>query len=115
MASLDRHRSGVYRIRFRFGGRQWYRSLDTRDEQEASQIKSRVERALHLLQSGDITLPQDATAEQTWLFLRSGGRVIGEFDVPTEATLGDAVDRYFRDMPDGAKEESSLVTERIHA
>ncbi len=115
MASLDRHTSGVYRLRFRFGGRQWYRSLETQDEQEAQQIKSRVERTLQLLKAGDVSLPPGVTAEQTWLFIMSGGRIVGEFDVPLESTLGDAIDRYFRDMPDGAKEESSLCTERIHA
>jgi integrase len=114
MASLDRHASGAYRIRFRFGGRQWYRSLETDDEQEARQIQSRIERALHLLKTGDISLPAAAAPEQIWIFLRSGGRVSGEYDVPVGVTLADAIDRYFANIPAGAKEASSLATERLH-
>lgn len=115
MASLGRHQSGVFRVRFRFGGRQWYRSLDTNSKTEARQIATRIERTLLLIKSGDICLPPKATAEQTWLFLRSGGRVSGEPDIAAGITLGDAIDQYFADIPPGAKEDSSLGTEHIHA
>jgi len=115
VASLEKRQAGVYRIRFRFGGRQWYRSLETASETEASQIKSRVERTLLLLKSGDLSLPTDPTPEQVWQFLRTGGRTFATYDADEGIRLGDAVDRYFTDIPAGAKEASSLATERIHA
>jgi integrase len=115
MASLEHHSSGVYRTRFRFGGRQWYRSLEIDDKQEAEQIRSRIERTLHLLKCGDIALPPNLTDDETFLFIRSGGRISGEYAVPVAITLGEASDKYFADIPPGAKEKSSIDTERLHA
>ncbi len=117
MASLYRHASGIWRIRFRFGGQQYYRSLDTDNEEEAVLIKGQVEETIALLSRGRISLPEGATAADAGLFILSGGRVTGKGKRPKitpNKTLKQASKDYFDSFPTGAKAESSLMTERIH-
>ena len=118
MASLIWHLSGVWRIRFRFGGRQYFRSLETSDEEEARRAKDRVEETIGLLARGRISLPEGTTAEDAGLFIMSGGRVVGKGKRPqlqATKTLKQAIDAYFDSLPENAKAASSLRTEKIHA
>ena len=52
MANLYQNTSGVWLIRFRFSGRQYYRSLETTDEKAAKGVKAVVEETLGLLKRG---------------------------------------------------------------
>ena len=49
MASLHRRSSGLYLLSFRYDGRQFQRSLETSDAEEASHIRQSVERRFKLL------------------------------------------------------------------
>lgn len=60
MAWLEREVSGQYHIAFRYGFRKFKRSLRTNCAQDAEQLRSRVERQLHLLLTEDIALPEHA-------------------------------------------------------
>ncbi len=108
MANLDRHKSGVWRIRFRFGGRSFFRSLETTDQTTALGMKATIEETIALVKRGRFELPPDATSDDAWRFFRSGGKVHTEPKLATTATLKDVTDRYFAAIPEGAKEVSTL-------
>ena len=115
MANLYQNTSGVWLIRFRFGGRQYYRSLDTTDEKFANGVKSQVEETLGLLKRGRVSLPDGADSDEAGLFIISGGKVTrGPTVRPSAKTLKEVTDAYFAELPEGAKAASSLYTEKIH-
>ena len=115
MANLYQATSGVWRIRFRFSGRQYYRSIDTSDQKRALQVKHQVEETLDLLKRGRISLPEGANMDEAGWFIVSGGRLSTNPSVSTTSrTLNAATDAYFESLPEGAKAGSSLYTERIH-
>ncbi len=115
MANLYQSSTGVWRIRFRFSGRQYYRSLDTADGGQALRIKEHAEETIDLLKRGRISLPESASADEAGLFIISGGRIteMATASAPGK-TLKEVTDLYFQDLPDGAKADNSLYTERIH-
>ena len=75
MANLYENAAGVWLIRFRFDGRQYYRSLDTVDEKEATGVKAQVEETLGLLKRGRLSLPPSAGFDEAALFIISGGKI----------------------------------------
>jgi integrase len=108
--------SGFYRIVFWFGGKQFRRSLKVRDERRAEAIRGRVEETLALIQNGRLTIPPDA---EPGTFILSDGKlqrrpVVETAPAPDRATIGRLLAVYKAELPSGAKEESSLRTERIH-
>jgi integrase len=115
MANLYQNTAGVWLVRFRFGGRQYYRSLDTTDEKQANGAKAQVEETLGLLKRGRLALPPGAGADEAGLFIISGGKVAHRPTVtPTGKTLKEVTDAYFAELPEGAKAASSVYTEKIH-
>ena len=111
MASLYQNAAGVWLVRFRFGGRQYYRSLETTDEKRAKGMKARVEETLGFIKSGTLSLPEGATSEDVAIFLLSGGRVAQRPVVaPAAKTLREVVDAYFTELPEGAKAPSSCTS-----
>ena len=58
MAFLE-NRNGKYRIKFRFEGRQYSRSLKTSSDQKAQLAKGQVERNLELVSLGLLEVPDD--------------------------------------------------------
>jgi len=117
MATLNRHSSGVWRIRFRYAGRQFYRSLDTHSERAALQAKAQVEETIGLLNRGRVALPKDASLDEAAQFIISGGREIRprrQARLRESCTLKQAGEAYFESFPPGSKAESSLATERGH-
>jgi len=115
MANLYHNASGVWRIRFRFDGRRYYRSLGTTDETEARGVKAVVEETLILLKRGRLTLPDGAGPDEAALFIISGGNVTQRPVVsPVPKTLKQVSDTYFAELPDGAKADASIYTEKIH-
>ena len=115
MANLVQNSSGLYSIRFRLGKQRFNRSLETTIEKEAKEEKAKIEKTLRLIEEGEKDLPDNATPEQVWVFLRSGGKRTDKAKLAAAVSLEKVAEEYFDSLPDGAKEESSLKTERTHA
>jgi len=61
MASLEADAASErFRIRFRYGGESYKRSLKTTDRCEANAILGRVEETIRLLERGRLEIPPDA-------------------------------------------------------
>lgn len=115
MANLVQNSSGLYSIRFRLGQQRFNRSLETTNEKEAKEEKAKIEKTIRLVMEGEKDLPDDATPERVWVFLRSGGKRTDKVKLAVAVSLEKVADEYFTSLPEGAKEESSLKTERTHA
>ncbi len=115
MATVYQNATGVWLIRFRFGGRQFYRSLGTAEEKAAKGVKAQVEETLGLLKRGRLSLPPGAGPDEAALFIMSGGKATQRPVVaPAAKTLKEVTDAYFAELPEGAKAVSSIYTEKIH-
>lgn len=112
MASL-RHdpKSGRFLILFRYGGRQFQRTLKTTRSKDAQAICGRVEETIALLERGRLEMPPNA---DPGLFILSDGRCSERPTAPSVLTLRDLFTEYRRSLPDGAKEATSLQTEEYH-
>ena len=71
MANLGQ-KDGIYLARFRYGGREYKKSLKTRDRKEAENGLRTVENAIHRLTTGTLAVPADIDAGT---FILSGGTV----------------------------------------
>jgi hypothetical protein len=113
MASVSRHpETGIYRIQFRYGGRQFQKSLGTTKAVKADAMKAQVEETLPDLLRGRLTLPSGA---DLWVFLRSGGKFDKKPELPKLMTLGRPFELCDAKLTEGAKEASTRRVERIHA
>lgn len=116
MASLDRHpHTGNWRIRFRFGARHYHLSLETAQEEHAQFRKAQIEETLSLLRRGILSLPPNVGYEEAGSFILTGGRITAVTTPVKKYTLGEVCTIYFDELPKGAKADSSVSTERIHA
>ena len=87
MASIQKDsRSGRYHILFRYGRRQYRRSLNTSHQREALAVCGRVEETLTLLQRERLEMPDDADPA---LFILSDGKLSTKPLVERKRTLGD--------------------------
>ena len=112
MASLERDAtSGRYRVRFRFGGQSYKRSTKTSDKREARSVQGRVEETIRLIERGRLALPPHVDAGD---FIFSDGKLNGNFHAPGIRTLGGLFERYHKELPEGAKEGSTVAGELIH-
>ena len=100
-----------YRIRFRFDGRQYKRSLKTADGREARAMLGRIEETILLIERGRITLPENADPAT---FILSDGKRTGEKPERDALTLKTLFTTYTDELPKGVKEESTLQGEGIH-
>src|SRR5207244_12872408 len=113
MAWLER-KGTLFRIRFRFGGRKLIVPLRTEKEREANSCLARFEENLRLAERGRLVIPDDA---DVGLFLLSDGKLNQR---PTDErltesiTLAELFAQYRANSPNGAKEEITRYTERIH-
>ena len=115
MATIHQNQAKFWLIRFRFSGRQYYRSLETQEEKKAQGIKAQVEETLSLLKRGILELPEGTTADDAGVFILSGGKIAQRPSVVAAAkSLKEITDAYFAELPEGAKAASSLYTEKIH-
>jgi integrase len=114
MANLVQNSSGLYSIRFRLGRKRFNRSLETTIEKEAKEEKAKIEKTLRLIEEGEKDLPDNATPEQVWVFLRSGGKRTDKVKLAAAVSLEKVAEEYFESLPEGAKEQSSLNTEQTH-
>lgn len=116
MANLRRHGSGPYHIEFRFQGQKFQRSLRTNSKRDAKRIASVVEQTADYVSLGVLSLPPNATSDDTWRFLVSGGKLLPteKREAEANATLEQASVEYLDSYPTGSKEENTIRTERTH-
>jgi hypothetical protein len=73
LAGLSRDpKSGMYRIQFRFWGKQYNKSLKTTDEKRAQAWKVQIEDTLFDIERGRQVVPPDA---DLWEFLKTDLRI----------------------------------------
>ncbi len=112
MASVRQDgRSGQYLILFRYGGRQFQRSLKTGSQKRANAICGRVEETLQLLQLGRLEIPSEADAGD---FILSDGKRNGKPTLPKRHTIGDLLQLYGDRPKQQAKEATTEYSERVH-
>lgn len=112
MASLEHDKaSGRFRIRFRFAGEEYKRSLKVSDRKEADGIRGRVEETILLLERGRLVLPAGADVAQ---FILSDGKLTTAPVVEHGLMLGELIDRYERESQNGSKEKKTRAVEAIH-
>lgn len=114
MASLHRSAGGMYRISFRYQGKQFLRSLETDKADVAQQKKALIERTLQHLKDGVLNLPDRASPNGLWQFLRSGGKSAELAAVVPDVTLEALKDEYLASFGQTGKEASTLKTEAQH-
>lgn len=107
---LDRH-SGKYRIRFRFQGIEFKRSIKTRNEREAETILRRVDDTIRLLERGRLELPSVADPAD---FILSDGKYSRSRSQKKTARLKGLFATYNDSVPEGAKEANTLKGEKVH-
>jgi len=112
--------SRQYRVRFRFNGKAYFRSLKTSCEREAESRCGSVERTLYAIEQGYLTVPQGVDPAD---FILSDGRLVVpaviDLSQPGDprkepATLKRLFTAYERELTPDAKEANTLDTERVH-
>jgi integrase len=101
-----------FRVRFRYGGQEFKRSLRTKQQRIALASLGQVEEVLRMLELGMVTLPPDV---DEGAFIVSGARVRkAKLPATFDMTLQQLLDLYEKELPEGAKEERTLAGERLH-
>lgn len=111
MASICRDkRYGTYYVRFRFGGRNYQRALKSSSRRHANATVARVEETIALIERGRISVPNNVDAGD--FILADGNLTTSVSEAPK--TLAELFDAYRDELPEGAKEKSTLKLEAIH-
>lgn len=113
MAWLE-FRGKTFRVNFWHGGRHFSRSLKTGDPRKAEATKIRLEENLSDLERGRLELPPDA---DLIAFLISDGKLTQrpkDMPAPQVVTLNELRDRYVQTHSNGAMEQNSLDTVKMH-
>ena len=103
--------SGIYRVRFRFRGRPYKRSINTVDAIEASGVVARVAETIRLLERGRLEMPADA---DPGVFIMSDGKQVKRAITERAHTLEELLATYQKSIPPGAKAETTIETEGLH-
>lgn len=111
MASVE-SRNGSYRVIFRYAGKKFSRSLETRHVTEARASLVRLEDNLRRLALGLLVCPAEA---DLCSFLLSDGRLPSKPKLSAVQTLEDLCTSYFAGIPTGNLEESTRSGMQIHA
>ena len=114
MARIFLNKSVFYWIHFRYGSKQFLRSLFTDSEKDALAVKAMVEETIGLLKRGRLTLPADATYDDAATFIMSGGNLTHKPSLTASKTLAEVVKAYQTETPVGAKAATTINTENIH-
>ena len=101
MAHLG-EKDGIYLARFRYGGREYKKSLKTRDEREAKNALRVVETTIHRLTTGTLTVPDGVNVGT---FILSGGTEAAAKKASKTITFREAV-RPVRGPPTAAGGEA---------
>jgi hypothetical protein len=115
LASLRQDKSGNYHVLFRFGSRQFGRSLKTTERSHAESMKGRVEMTLLDIERGRLELPADCDDDTFWQFVLSDGKLASKPKIEKALTLGDLFEWYFGQLPPNAKVPKTLETETLHS
>ncbi|MDZ4686697.1 MAG: tyrosine-type recombinase/integrase [Planctomycetaceae bacterium] len=110
MAWLE-ERGEQFHLCLRIGGRKLKRSLKTADQAAAASLLERAERRLHLLELGELELPEGT---DLLIFLVSDGRRSQPVSVKQSLILLEFIERFRDSLPAGAMEANSLYTLNIH-
>src|SRR5262245_44554764 len=111
MAALEL-RNKTYRVVFMYAGKKYAYSLDTGDRDMAEALRGGVEKTLMLLAQGLLNLPSGA---DLIAFVKAGGKVEEPPAPPPERlSLKKLTDSYLQSHANGAMEENSLATTRLH-
>lgn len=110
MAWLEK-RGERFRIKFRYGGRNYQHGLKTENQREAEGILGRLEENLILLERGKLEPPADGNLP---LFLLTDGKINEKPKIEPSVPLKDFFRRYRDTFTEGAKESSTRYTETIH-
>jgi site-specific recombinase XerD len=119
MASRDFNpKTGKARVFFRYGGRQFNKTIRVRDDNEARRVCALVEETIQDLERGKLTLPPDA---EPAAFILSGGKVTSKpkpepaHEAPKPLTLGEVFETYSATLTPGSKGTNTISTENVHA
>ena len=110
MAWLEK-RGNLYRIKFRHGGRNVSHPLRTGNSKEAESCLARFEENFRLFERGRLELPPGADLAT---FLLTDGKLNHRPIAEKATTLAELFDDYLTRHPEGAKEETTRCTEKIH-
>lgn len=112
MATLEfDETSRRYRVRFRYAGRPYKRSLKTVDQREAHDVVGRINDTLRLLEQGRLEMPPEA---DPGVFILSDGKHASKVCAQKVRTLTHLFQAYRDGLPVGAKEQSTLTAEERH-
>ena len=112
MASLEYDRKArVYRVRFRFRGRNLNRSLRTDSERSARARVSRIEETIGLLDRGLVSVPHGA---DPITFVLTDGKAESAVNARRDLGLADYYATYGERIPAGHKEATTLKGEQGH-
>jgi len=103
--------SDRYRIRFRYGGRPYKRSIKTVNQAEAAGVVARVEETIRLLERGRLEMPADA---DPGVFIMTDGKQVKKTTSERAHTLEGLLATYQESIPLGAKAETTIITEGLH-
>jgi hypothetical protein len=104
-------KSKTFRIRFRFGGRRYFRSLKTTEFKVAQSILGRVEETLRLIEQGRLEIPAKADPGK---FILSDGKITSDRPRKLSISLKELLEVYQKRLPYGAKETSTVSMEKTH-
>lgn len=112
MAGLE-FRGSSFNVIVRFGGKRFVRSLKTSNETEAIGRKLRIEENIKLVETGRLTIPDDA---DVMTFLMSDGKLAKKPKLQEDlvATLEDLFREFFAALPEGNLESTTLGLLKIH-
>lgn len=123
MASIE-NRNGKYRIRFRYLGKPYARSIKTNREQKAELARGQIERNLELVSLGMLRVPPDC---DVFDFLLTGTTLVKKTALPSETaklkqptidpkdvSIGKVFELYFKDFLKESVEENSYATMQTH-
>jgi integrase len=112
MAALELRNKTSYRVVFMYAGKKYGYSLETGDSDIAEALRGGVEKTLMLMGQNLLKLPDGADLVS---FVKAGGKVEETTPPPSERlTLKKLTESYLKLYANGAMEENSLGTVRMH-
>jgi integrase len=115
MAWLERHpTSGRYKVCFRWAGRQFKKTVRTTDPHEAEAVLRRVEETIGLAERGRLDVPPGADVATFFVSDGKLDRKPAAGPPPKPLTLAGLRDLYVTAHAQGAVEQNTLQTARMH-
>lgn len=112
-------KTGKARLFFRFGGKQFNKTISAESDREALRACALIEETIQDLGRGKLVMPADADPV---MFILSGGKVATRPQLVSDSfqdaakppTLKHVLDTYAAELTPGSKEANSLETEAVH-